>query len=187
LPGNAASNLERGNMNKRHAVNGAMALLLVVAVVICACAPGQVVATLEAVIAAVEVALPLVMQGSGLPADQQAKITAYVSAVANATSQAAAELASADSGQVKAARVTAIFAGITAPMLPPGTAQRVVSVVASVANAVAKFLVQVQPAPMSFGARMVAVKVKVSGADTDRLSQIQKRAQVVSAQLQARK
>jgi hypothetical protein len=164
-------------------MNSAMTLLLMAAVVICACAPGQVVATLEGVIAAVEVALPLVMQGSGLPADQQAKITAYVSAVASATSQAAAELASTDSGQVKAAKVTAIFAGITAPMLPPGTAQRVVSIIASVSNAVAKFLALVQPAPMSFGARMVAVKVKVSGADTEKLSEIETRAQAATAQL----
>jgi hypothetical protein len=67
-------------------------------------------------------------------------VTPYFTGVTNAVDFATTELASADSGAVKAAKIAQEFAQVAAPNLPVGTAQTVVLSIEAVATAVQNFL-----------------------------------------------
>jgi hypothetical protein len=67
-------------------------------------------------------------------------VTPYFTEVTNAVDFATTELASSDSGAVKATKIAQQFAMIAAPSLPKGTAQTVVLAIEAVATAVQNFL-----------------------------------------------
>jgi hypothetical protein len=67
-------------------------------------------------------------------------VAPYLTDVTNAVDFATTELASADSGAVKATKIAQEFATMAAPTLPSGTAQTVVLSIEAVATAVQNFL-----------------------------------------------
>jgi hypothetical protein len=157
-------------------------IVLIASLGLCSCSPGQVVQSLQTVITAAEIALPVILAGTNISAADQAKIVEYVSAVAQGTDEAALELASNDSTELKAIRVAAIFTSIATPHLSPGTPQRVMSVISLITSAVVSFLDNFQPnVSLAFSAPTYK---KVSTTDAKALDQIRNRAQEVTAQLQ---
>jgi hypothetical protein len=164
-----------------------IAILLVLALLMSACGTSQVLSTLEAVVAAAEVALPIVGAAAGVPPPVIAAIQVYLRAVSQASAQAAVILAGPGTAAAKAAQITQAFSAIAAGCncIPPGTPTQVVSVIDAIARAVINFLANFQPPPGS-SARVAAPKAiaKVSKSDQEKLAAIRARAEIIIQKLE---
>ncbi len=83
-----------------------------------ACNTSTLVSNLNAIIAGVDAALPIVQAAGGMPSETQELATEYLSAVSTATSQAATIIQSANSDVVKATMLMALFAKVVLPVIP---------------------------------------------------------------------
>jgi hypothetical protein len=83
-----------------------------------ACNTSTLVSNLNAIIAGVDAALPIVQAVGGMPSETQELATEYLTAVSTATSQAATIIQSTDSGVLKATALMALFAKVVLPIIP---------------------------------------------------------------------
>jgi hypothetical protein len=136
------------------------------------CQTSTLVSTLEAIVSAAEVALPVIGAAVGLPPALLAPIVGYLEAVNVAAAEAATILASTETSAQKAVDIAKAFAGVAAGCncIPPGTPAEIVSVINAVANAIGNFLANFQHPPSP------APAIKISSADRAALSSIRTRA-----------
>ncbi len=156
--------------------------VLALAVLSLAACKTSVTSSLQLVVSAADAAVGVLEATGTLPPDAATRIDRYLAGVSDATSFAATELASSDSAEVKALKIAQKFATVTAPQLPPGTPQTVLSVIQSVVSAVLNFLQTIQPL-VPPGARSAPVQIKVTDSDRKVLTEIDRRAQAVKARL----
>lgn len=140
------------------------------------CGSNQVLTTLQLVVASSEAAVAALEAGGTIDPNTAAKIENYLTSVSTAASFAATELASSDSTAVKAAKIVQEFATVTAPDLPAGTPQVILTTVNAVVQAVLNFLATVQPAP-------TAAAIKISEQDKAALKTLQVRADAVGSRV----
>ncbi len=119
--------------------------LLIGALLLSGCQPSTVISSLEAVVAAAEIALPVIGAAAGLPPATMAGIVQYLQLVDVAITRSATILAGTGTVAEKSALIAQAFAGIAngCGCIPAGTPQTVVAVVNAVIQAISKFLVNV--------------------------------------------
>jgi hypothetical protein len=148
-------------------------LFLILALFTVGCQTSTIISTLENVVSAAEIAIPVIGAATGLSSATSALIVSYLQEVNIATAQAATILAGAGTSAQKAAEIAKAFAAIAAGCncVPPGTPQEVIAVVNAVAQAVLQFLTNfpATPAPPPV--------VKVSAPDRAKLTSIRTRAE----------
>lgn len=83
-----------------------------------ACSTSTLVTDLNAIIAAVDAALPILQSTGAISPAAQQMATDYLTLVSNATSQAATEMQSNDSDVVKATKLAALFDNVVLPAIP---------------------------------------------------------------------
>ncbi len=152
---------------------------LILVLLTSACQTSTVISTLEAVVSAAEIAIPVIGAATGLNPATATAIVSYLQQVNIATAQAATVLAGTGSSAQKAAQIVKLFAGIAAGCncIPPGTPQEVVAVVNAVAQAVLQFLTNFPPTPAP------APAIKVTASDRTALTSIRTRAEQNAAKL----
>jgi hypothetical protein len=158
-----------------------VSILLVLVVLMTGCSSSQIVSNLQFAVDAAEVAFPIVAQQAHLSPAVATQVGAYLQGVNVAISQSAPIIASAEPTPQKVAQISAIFANVAAPNLPPGTPQAVASAVSAVANAVAKFLGSVEATKSLKTASMKPVVP--SNSDLAKLSKIENKAKANLDQL----
>jgi type IV pilus biogenesis protein CpaD/CtpE len=157
-------------------------LFLILALCTAGCQTSTIISTLENVVSAAEIAIPVIGAATGLSAATSAKIVTYLQEVNIATAQAATILAGTGTSAQKAAEIAKAFAALAngCKCVPAGTPQEVVSVVEAVAQAVLNFLANFPPpAPGTIvgSSQKVSVPtIKISAADRITLANIQSRA-----------
>jgi hypothetical protein len=163
----------------RHLAIIATILIVLLALFLVACQQSTVIATLENVVSAAEIAIPVIGAATGLNPATTAAIVSYLQQVNIATAEAATILAGAGTSAQKAAQIIQAFAKIAAGCncVPPGTPQEIVAVVNAVAQAVLQFLTNFPPTPAP------PPVVKVSAGDRTKLTSIRTRAEANMAQL----
>jgi len=151
--------------------------------ILSACQPSTLVSALEGVIAAAEIAVPVIGSAVGLPPQTQAAIVAYLQLVDAAAVKASTILAGTGTSAEKSTRIIAAFANITegCNCIPAGTPQTVVNMVNVVAQAVGKFIGNFQHQGIL---PTKPVVVKVGGQDRAALAKIRHRAEVHMLKLQ---
>ena len=114
---------------------------LILALLTVGCQTSTVISTLENVVSAAEIAIPVIGAATGLSAATSALIVSYLQEVNIATAQAATILAGTGTSAQKAAEIAKSFAAIAngCNCVPPGTPQEVIAVVNAVAQAVLNF------------------------------------------------
>ncbi len=154
-------------------------LFLILAVCTVGCQTSTVISTLEGVVSAAEIAIPVIGAATGLSPATSAKIVTYLQEVNIATAQASTILAGTGTSAQKAAQIAKAFASIAAGCncVPAGTPQEVVAVVNAVAQAVLNFLTNFPPTPAPPPA------VKVSAANRIALANIRTRSEKNMANL----
>jgi hypothetical protein len=139
--------------------------MLLVCLLLTGCTTPQITTTLQAVVDAVGIATPIILNAAGVPAATSTLVTAYLGAVDTAVAETGTELASSDSSAVKADKIVQYFtqAGLQlGPNLPAGTPTLVVQLVNEVAQAVQGFLTQFgTPQAKALVAKSTGAKVKI--------------------------
>lgn len=128
--------------------------LLIISMV--ACTTSQVVGNLEVALDAVSVALPILGGLTGTPTDLTSAAVTYVAATNQALGEATTILGGPGTDAEKAVAITAAFASIAVPVVPPQYAA-LSQMITTVASDVAAFLASV-PALATPQARAVAVR-----------------------------
>lgn len=172
----------------------AIILISVILLITVACGANQVITSLEVVVTAAEVALPIVASQVGLSPATLAAVLTYLKAVNVAIAESSTILASTTLTTIqKSEQVVLLFTSLAkgCNCLPKGTPQVVVDVIDGVVRAIANFLANVKPPVLPPGtvsatprnARSSTIKVKVSASDKIRLDKIQARAMVQVAKI----
>jgi hypothetical protein len=153
-------------------------VVLMLAVLMTGCQTSTIISTLEGVVSAAEIAIPVIGAATGLSPATSTAIVSYLQLVNIATAQAATILAGAGTSAQKAALIVQVFAKVAAGCncVPPGTPSEVVAVVNAVAQAIGNFLANFPPAAKS-------PPVKVTAADRTALASIRTRAEHNAASL----
>ncbi len=160
--------------------------VLVLAIFLQACQPSTLISSLEAVVTAAEIAIPVIGAAAGLPPATVAGIVTYLQLVDQATVQASNILAGPGTSAQKAAQILAAFASIASGCncIPAGTPAVVVAVVEAVIQAVAKFLGNFNPKALTAADQPT---IKISGRDRAALAKIRTRAEQNLSKLQGLK
>lgn len=149
--------------------------VVILALMMQACTPSQLVADLSAVVDAASVAVAFV---PSLSPQAKAEIAKYLKAIAQASSEVSGIIATGNLDAVTIARIVELFARIALPLLPAGVPIQVVTAITAVAAAVQAFLGQLQPIQAHVGKQGHAIKI--NSADRATLSRVNtKAAQVV--------
>jgi hypothetical protein len=142
-----------------------------------ACSISTLTTSLNAVVVSADAALAVLGVSGTIPAPAVALASNYLTAVAQATSLTAAEIASADTDAMKASRIADIWAQAALPNLkdvPPAVSVALIAVDA----AVKAFVGSIHPAPVGLAAHAARNHVtKVGFADKRALGSIAHRAQ----------
>jgi hypothetical protein len=157
-------------------------LAIAATLLLTSCKPSTIVTTLEAIITAAEIAIPVIGAATGLPPQTSALVITYLQDVSTATGQASTILAGSGTPAEKAASIVQVFAKITAGIqLPGNTPPEIQAVLTGVMQAIASFLSNVgaQPVP--------AINVSFSEQDKGRLSSIRVRTNASLGKLSAMK
>lgn len=117
-----------------------LAAILAGTLALASCSQSQVTVTLDLVVTAADVAVSTLQSTGALPPGTATVIQGYLGSVTTAVSFATTELASADTGAVKASKIAAEFAMLAVPNLPAGTPQVIGETLQAVASAIANFL-----------------------------------------------
>lgn len=153
-----------------------------------ACTSNQVITSITVAVDAAEVALPIVAGATGVDPALIMQLENYLGATSQALAAATDILAKGEPPAQEAADITAAFAGIALPNLPPGLPSAVTQAVQKVAMLVAQFLANL-PAATASAARARAVGVQPAPVfnkkDLAKLGALHERA--VSLAAQARK
>lgn len=104
-----------------------------------ACSQSQVTITLDLIVTAADAAVSTLQATGQISPVEAALVQTYLTEVTDSVSFATTELASSDSSEVKAAKITANFAKIVAPQLS-GAPAAIVSTIGAVASAISNFL-----------------------------------------------
>jgi hypothetical protein len=154
-------------------------LFLILALCTAGCQTSTIISTLENVVSAAEIAIPVIGAATGLSSATSALIVSYLQEVNIATAQAATILAGTGTSAQKAAQIAQAFAAIAAGCncVPPGTPQEVVAVVNAVAQAVLQFLTNFPSTPAT------PPVVKVTAANRTALALIRTRSEKNAANL----
>jgi hypothetical protein len=170
------------NTNRRGLLAWAAALVTGSAALLSSCQPSTLVQSLEGVITAAEVALPVIGAAAGLPPGVLVAIVAYLRLVSAAAAQASTILAGPGSSAEKSAQIVAAFGNLAAGCncLPAGVPSAVLSVINAVVASVVSFLT-----PFLSRGLMASkpVAVKVSPADRAALAKIRARCEANAAKL----
>jgi hypothetical protein len=145
-----------------------------------ACQPSTVVSTLENVISAAEIAVPVIGAATHLNPQTSAAIVTYLQEVNIATEQSATILAGTGTTAQKSAQIVQAFAKIAAGCncVSAGTPQEVVAVVNAVAQEVLNFLTNFKSQGV-----ITTPPIKVTARDRTALGKIQARAVQNAAKL----
>ncbi len=146
-----------------------------------ACNTSNLVSELDAIIAGVDAALPIVQATGAMPSETQQLATEYLSVVATATSQAATVIQSSDSDVDKATKLMALFANVVLPAIP-NTPPALAADLNDIAAAVTAFENAVQ-ASETHARKMPAGSFHLSEKERTELKAIQARANAAAAQL----
>jgi len=92
------------------------------------------------IISIIEKALVIALEAATITGNVPPQYQGYVAAALAGIECASTEAATNDSAQVKSVKITACLVNVTAPVLPPGTAQNVVSLVGKLAKAIQDIL-----------------------------------------------
>lgn len=103
------------------------------------CSHGTVTASIDAAIVAAQIALPLLATAGVSPAILNAAGT-WLSGATQALDGVVAEIDSQDSAAVQSAKIAQLLSAYTAPKLPPGTPQAIVSAIEAVAQKIVVLL-----------------------------------------------
>jgi hypothetical protein len=154
-------------------------VFLILALLSVGCQTSTVISTLESVVSAAEIAIPVIGAATGLSSATSAKIVQYLQEVNIATAQASTILAGTGTSAQKAAEIAKAFAAIAqgCNCVPAGTPQEVVAVVNAVAQAVLQFLTNFPPTPAP------PPVVKVTAANRMALANIRVRAEANAGKL----
>lgn len=154
-----------------------VAVLLVLLLTACPSA-NSTIKILNTILTSAETLLPIITAGAGLDANLQKNLSNYLHAASGALVLTSDILNTNGSAAVKASQVTTAWAGVTAPILPAGTPQRVVSLVQAISSAITNLLQQFAPTPAAPGAPSARVPkpIVVSASDAARLLEIRGRA-----------
>jgi hypothetical protein len=163
----------------RHLTIIAAVLILMLVLFLVACQQSTIIATLENVVSAAEIAIPVIGAATGLNPATTTAIVSYLQQVNIATAEAATILAGAGTNAQKTALIIQAFAKLVAGCncVPPGTPQEVVAVVNAVTQAVLQFLTNFPATPTP------APVIKVSSGDRTKLTSIKTRAEANMAKL----
>jgi len=126
-----------------------------------ACTPGDITSSLDRVVGAVELALPLLTL-AGVPGQVIILAQGYLQSVSVAVNETTAELASADNSAVKAAKIGQYFAAAIVPNLPAGTPPIVGQLLKAVSDAVAALLGQLAGSPGVLPGSGVEIKMRTA-------------------------
>jgi hypothetical protein len=162
---------------KRSANQTVLVAAVLFTVLLSACSSSQIVASLEAVVAAAELAVPVIGAAGGIPPQTSAVIVSYLQAVGLATGKASVILAGTGTAAEKSAAIVAAFAQVAALNLPPGTPAEIVAVINGVSQAVINFLSPFNP-PAT--AARVGLNWKLSGRDKAKLADLKARSDEIS-------
>ena len=165
---------------KTRTIFAAIAAILIISLAGCAVSAVQ---TLELVVSAAEIALPLIAPSAGVDPATVTAVDGYLAAVSTAVSKASDILAGSGTNAQKAAEITIAFANIADPIVP-AKYQGLANAVAQVAAAVEKFLLSQPAAAPQSSAKYGSPRVAMPGADLAKLAQIKARAQKVLLQTQ---
>jgi hypothetical protein len=161
-----------------------LASVLILALLASACTSSQIVTTLDAVVSAAEIAIPIIGTAAGLPPAISNLIVTYLAEVSTATGQAATILAGPGTSAQKTAQIIAAFAQVASGLtLPPGTPAQVVTVVNAVVQAVLQFLSNFPVSP----AMVAAPVIKLNASDVKKLAGLKTRSDANLAKLQGMK
>lgn len=157
------------------------AIMLVPILFLTACTPSTLISTLEAVVSAAEIALPVIGAAAGLPPQVSVGIVQYLQTVDGAIVQASTILAGPGTSAQKSAQIVQAFASIAAGCncIPPGTPSVIVNVVNAVAQAVGRFLANFPQRTANESSRAPSAplpEIKVGRSDRAALSKIRSRA-----------
>lgn len=130
--------------NQRSANRISLVSVAIVALALISCTDSQVLTTLEAVVSAAEVALPVIGAATNLDPAITVTIGEYLRDTSVAARQASAILAGSGTSAQKAAQIAAVFANVASLNLPAGTPAEIGVVVNGVIQAVQNFLGQFQ-------------------------------------------
>ncbi len=163
----------------RHLAVIAIVVIVMLVLFLVACQQSTIISTLEGVVSAAEIAIPVIGAATGLNPATSTAIVSYLQQVNIAAAEASTILAGAGTCAQKAAQIVQAFAKIAAGCncIPAGTPQEVVTVVNAVAQAVLQFLTNFPPTPAT------PPVVKVSATDRAKLTSIRTRAEANAANL----
>ena len=119
------------------------AVLLLAVLLMVGCTSSQVISTLESVVSAAEVAIPVIGAATNTPPATINLIVTYLQGVSTASGKASVILSGTGTTAEKSALIVQAFAQVAAGMnLPAGTPTEIVTVINAVAQAVVNFLAQ---------------------------------------------
>ncbi len=158
---------------------------IVLCLALIGCTAGTLVNTLNLIVDAAEVALPLLTTLAGVPASITTPALAWLSAVTTVVPEVTAELASTDSSVVKAQKITADFQSvINGPAFTGSVPPRVAAIVQTVTAAISVFLselAQTSTTPLATAAQ----PYRLTAGDRHVLSGIVSRANSLHAKIEA--
>ena len=140
--------------------------------------------SLEMVLTGVEAILPLISGPAHIPPATTVQIQMYLATVSVATTKAADILNGPGTNAQKATLIASAFAGISKPLLPPGTPQNIASLIDLISKGVSDYLLTISPAnPKAVAAVVVAPKP----AQAKKLEAVKARSTEATAKIKALK
>jgi hypothetical protein len=167
---------------ERSATRTALVGVVIAVVLLQSCTAPQIIDTLDAVVSAAEVAVPVIAAAVNLPPGLASTIVTYLQSVSVAAGKASVIIAGPGTSASKDAQIIAAFAGVVGGALPPGTPAAIATVVQAVAQAVVNFLATIPASTTTIGAAL-SHSIRVSAADKVRLTSIKTRADVTLVKL----
>lgn len=122
------------------------AMLAIPTLMLVSCTGTQITTTLQTVVDAVSIALPILAATTGMTPAQDQEITKYLKTVSTAIKETTAELATMDSSAIKAGKIAGFFAAAALPAIP-GLSPTVQMILQTVSAAVGQFLSTLRAAP----------------------------------------
>jgi len=157
----------------------ALFLIVALALITAGCSQNQIVASVDATITAVELALPL-LSGT-VPAEVLTYVGTWLNGAADALNHVVAEVNSPDPAGVQAAKIASLLAAYTEPKLPPGTPQAIATAVQAIAGKIADIIASF---PKTATAANQA-KPKLTSKESAALAQMPARLHAIKERLKA--
>lgn len=158
-----------------------IALILIVSLLTFSCSSNQILNSLEMVVTAAEVAIPIIASQTNLDQVMLGRIDSYLRNVLVAISKASTILASNASSIEKSEQMVSLFTGLArgCDCLGNGTPQVIINVVDGVVRAVVNYLSNFKPPPSMIANQgdVRVVTIKLSSSDKKRLIDIKEKSE----------